>query len=328
MDSSVTQEKTTWKQRCFYASYTLCAGVGLFVLGRVSLRSLGYFIKRKRSLAERYGSNSWALITGATDGIGKTFAQTLAGEKFNLLLVGRNPSLLELSQKEILANHPEIQVATQCYDFSQITETTQYSIFDEISKNYDISLFVSCAGITQFDRFHETGEKLISDLIKVNVTPSVTITRKILPKMLERKSLSGLIFVSSYTCLNEMPFVSVYAGTKGFVDSFARSLAIEYADKLDVLSLTPYYVSTKMTRNMKPSFETVTRDVVVEQALNDLGRKRQSFGSLNHFLIDLLYRISPVRWSDYFKHKKMGKMIATVDQMKRLRRKASKNKVE
>ena len=302
--------------------------IGLAVTARFVGRSWRYIYSQKSPLVLRYGTGSWAIVTGATNGIGKSFSQTLAREGFNVVLVGRDASALQTSQEEIQANHPNVQVKTTLFNFSSQHEIQEYGVFEEITQGFDVSLFVSCAGVSQFDRYHETNEEALMNLIRVNVTPSLLITRKIIPSMLTRSKRSGLIYVSSYTAMNEMPYVSAYAGTKGFLDAFSRSLGLEYQNKLDILALNPYYVSTKMTRYMKPSLETVTTEQLVSQALKDLGKTRQSVGSFNHFLVDLLYKLAPKSWSDRYKLQKMDEMLAQQDRMKKLRKRSSRKNSE
>ena len=70
------------------------------------------YIIKELNLKERYGADSWALITGSTDGLGLCFAKALAKRKINVILAARNPTKLEARKKEIEAEFKGAKVAT------------------------------------------------------------------------------------------------------------------------------------------------------------------------------------------------------------------------
>ena len=90
-------------------SWKLCvlgvAAIGAFKAAKVSAKSsyalLKYFVLPRRNMQARYGANSWAVVTGASDGIGKQYAIELAKEGFNIVLMARNKAKTEAVSQDI-----------------------------------------------------------------------------------------------------------------------------------------------------------------------------------------------------------------------------------
>ena len=101
----------------------------LFLLGSLSVLSVCYrfsrfffrkFIRPAKNLLRTYGQpGSWAIVTGASDGIGKAFCQSLAQRGFNICFIARNPEKLETARKEIQGKYPKILTEIVVADFSQ-----------------------------------------------------------------------------------------------------------------------------------------------------------------------------------------------------------------
>ena len=87
-----------------------------------------HYIRPARNLTERYGEKSWAMITGATDGIGKGFAIELAKLNFNIILVSRTQSKLDIVAEEVrkLSDY-KVEVKAVEFDFSKRTKPEDYN---------------------------------------------------------------------------------------------------------------------------------------------------------------------------------------------------------
>ncbi|KAM5171241.1 very-long-chain 3-oxoacyl-CoA reductase-like isoform 2-T2 [Mantella aurantiaca] len=222
----------------------------------------------------KYGG--WAVITGATDGIGKSYAKELAKMGFNVVLISRTLEKL----KKVAA---EIEQQSGCKakiiqaDFTGGAEI--YPKIEEGLKDLDIGILVNNVGMSHVEVvFHA-----IDDLNKM--------TRIIIPRMVERKK--GLIInIGSEAGTHPFPMGTLYSATKVFVDFFSRSLAMDYKPMgVTVQSVMPLFVSTNMTENLESNVFVKTADDFAREALNTAGLTSRTSGCLSHsiqsFLLDL-----------------------------------------
>ncbi|KAM5171239.1 LOW QUALITY PROTEIN: very-long-chain 3-oxoacyl-CoA reductase-like [Mantella aurantiaca] len=238
----------------------------------------------------KYGG--WAVITGATDGIGKCYAKELAKMGFNVVLISRT---LEKLQKVAA----EIEQQSGCKakiiqaDFTGGAEI--YPKIEEGLKDLDIGILVNNVGmINKIPKIFLRSDDLnkdITNLVNCNVLSMLHMTRIILPRMVERKK--GLIInISSEMGTRPYPMGTLYCSTKVFMDYFSRSLNMDYKPKgVTVQSVMPLVVSTKMTENMESNVFVKTADDFAREALNTAGLTNRTSGCLSHsiqsFLLDL-----------------------------------------
>ena len=249
-------------------------------------------LRRRYDLIRRYGANSYAFVTGASDGIGKEFCSQLARRGFNLVLLARNKKKLEDTVTDLKKINPTIDTRIVIADLSQ-SQTDGF--FEDIAlqvKDLDISLLINNAGVDCFDELIDLDPKEIKKMIFINCLPAVLLTRALLPKMKERRQRSGIINVSSAAATGPLAYYSAYTGTKAFVDLFTRSIADEYR-QFDILSLKPFDVSTKMIYYREPDLLTITMEECVRGALNDLGYQDHTYGHWKHKLQGTLFEGVP-----------------------------------
>lgn len=196
---------------------------------------------------KRYGK--WAVITGSTDGIGQAMARELARRGHSIVVVGRNEEKLAKTKSALLAEPLVGEVITVRIDLSDASPQNYDRVKRELDPdNRDIGLLVNNAGTAsnKFDRY--TGHHMdeIRNTVNVNILATLYFTRMILPGMLKRGR--GLVLnVSSVLGSVPMPYAQVYPSTKAFIDSFSRSLQMEYSSyAVDIINLTPGPVQTKL----------------------------------------------------------------------------------
>ncbi|MDZ8051824.1 MAG: SDR family NAD(P)-dependent oxidoreductase [Aulosira sp. ZfuVER01] len=165
-----------------------------------------------------------ALITGASSGIGKAFAQQLAARNTNLVLVARSQEKLHQLTKELQENY-NIQVEVIVKDLTE-THAAQ-EVFDVTqAKGLTIDLLINNAGFGDYGDFASShGEKQVK-IVQLNILALVDLTHKFLPLMRQRQS-GSIINVSSITAFQPMPYLSVYAASKAFIVSFSQALWAE-----------------------------------------------------------------------------------------------------
>ncbi|MBW4674456.1 MAG: SDR family oxidoreductase [Desmonostoc geniculatum HA4340-LM1] len=167
---------------------------------------------------------STALITGASSGIGKAFAQELAARKTNLVLVARSEDKLKQLAQELQDKH-KIEVDVIVKDLTEANAAA--AVFDTTkAKGLTIDLLINNAGFGSYGDFAESdGERQVK-IIQLNIVALVDLTHKFLPLMRERRS-GSIINVSSITGFQPIPYLAVYAASKAFILSFSEALWAE-----------------------------------------------------------------------------------------------------
>ncbi|MDP5339552.1 MAG: SDR family oxidoreductase [Nodularia sp. (in: cyanobacteria)] len=165
-----------------------------------------------------------ALITGASSGIGKAFAQELATRQTNLVLVSRSAEKLNQLAKQ-LKDQYQIQVDVIVKDLTELDAPA--AVFDATkSQGLTIDLLINNAGFGDYGDFVESDRERQIKIIQLNVLALVDLTHKFLPPMRQRHS-GGIINVSSITAFQPIPYLSVYAASKAFILSFSEALWAE-----------------------------------------------------------------------------------------------------
>ena len=136
--------------------------VGAFYLAhflKAIVNALWPFILKKdlQLEFERFGKGSWAVVTGATDGLGKEFAFQLAELGFNIVLTGRDDRKLFRTTTELKSRFPYAQTRTVNFDFAKSRDPREYrSVFMGQLSSIDVSILVNNVGIITYPLFHET----------------------------------------------------------------------------------------------------------------------------------------------------------------------------
>ncbi|KAK8958300.1 Very-long-chain 3-oxoacyl-CoA reductase 1 [Platanthera guangdongensis] len=276
----------------------LLSAVGFISLLKISVAALRWFfvcfIRPAKNLA-RYGS--WAVITGATDGIGRAIAFQLARRGLNLVLVGRSPDKLGDVSSALREKHPNARVVTVLVDFAgDLVEGV--ARLKKAIEGLDVGILVNNAGISYpyAKYFHEVDEGLIENLIKVNVEGLTRITHAVLPGMVERKR-GAILNVGSGVAvvIPSEPLYAVYAATKSYVDHFSKCLYVEYKDKgIDVQCQVPLYVATKMASIKRSSFFIPSADTYARAAVDWIGYGPRCAPYWPHSLVWNLVSLLPV----------------------------------
>ncbi|MGN6552777.1 MAG: SDR family NAD(P)-dependent oxidoreductase [Verrucomicrobiota bacterium] len=166
--------------------------------------------------------NDWALITGASSGIGLELARLFAADRFNLVLLARNEARLNQLAEELRRdNGIEVQVLVQDLARPEAAQET----FDAL-EGVPVSVLVNNAGFGFYGPFAELYLQKHSAVMQVNMVALVQLTHLFLKPMLERKR-GRILNVASMAAFQPGPFVNVYYASKAFVHSFSYALAEE-----------------------------------------------------------------------------------------------------
>ncbi|MDJ1469207.1 SDR family oxidoreductase [Cytophagaceae bacterium DM2B3-1] len=180
---------------------------------------------------------SYALVTGASKGIGKAIAIELAKRKFDLLLIARSEQLLQSVTEEIQKLYA-VQVKYLSLDLSDNNAAEQIYNWCR-QNNYQVSILVNNAGYGLCGPFDTASIEELTNMMQLNMTTLVKLCHIFLP-MLKKQPKSYILNVSSTTAYQALPGMSVYAASKTFVLSFTRGLKHELkGTSVSVTCLSP-----------------------------------------------------------------------------------------
>jgi short-subunit dehydrogenase len=166
----------------------------------------------------------YALITGASRGLGRCFARTLAARNQNLVVVARSREKLEALAHELRTENG-IEVESIPFDLAS-TGAGQHLANELSARGLAIDLLVNNAGLGDQGRFLQLSLERQLQVITLQNATVVELTHRLLPAMIERKG-GGIITISSMAGFQPIPFASVYSATKAFLTTFSLALEAE-----------------------------------------------------------------------------------------------------
>jgi len=229
--------------------YTVCAEVGGLVIVRLVVSLLWTVYRtvfRSGNNPRKYGE--WAIVTGATDGIGKAISFELARKGCSVLLLSRTAAKLEVTMQELKKAYPNVQVRTMAIDFGNFTEAVREQL-KELVETLDVGVLVNNVGMTYdfCQYFHELSDAEVSAMLAVNIESTTWMTRTVLPGMRSRKR-GAVLNMSSAASRPPTPLLAEYSAAKGYIENFTRALDVEYASQgIRFQCQSPYWVATAMT---------------------------------------------------------------------------------
>jgi uncharacterized protein len=187
-----------------------------------------------------------ALITGATAGIGFEFAELLAAKGYALALVARDQARLTERAGSLQVRH-KIEVHTLAKDFSNPASASE--IFQDLQRrNFPVSVLINNAGCGVYGLFAETDLARELEMLQVNMTSLVQLTKLFLKPMLDKRE-GRILNVASTVSFQPGPRLSLYSASKAFVLSFSCALALELKGTgVTVTTLCPGGTETEFQR--------------------------------------------------------------------------------
>jgi len=244
-------------------------------------------------LQHKYGP--WALVTGASSGIGAEFARQLAAGGLNLILVARREAPMRALQSELSARHG-VEIELLVLDLGAADAALQLCAG---LGGRDIGLVVSNAGFGLKGGFNQHTPAALEAMLNVNARTPLLLLHTLLPA-LRRRATAGIIVTGSIEGETAFPWSSAYAATKAFVHNFALSLYGELADSgVDLLLLEPGSTDTEAAGLQGISRENLVGLMspaqVVAQALARLGKTPVLIPGLHNRVFIGLLRLLPRR---------------------------------
>lgn len=169
----------------------------------------------------------FAVVTGASHGLGKAFSIALARKKMNLVLV----SLPDQKLKDIGHNlSVSYGIKTACYETDLTIIENVLALTHWINENFDVNLLINNAGIGGSKKFVDAEVDYINTIIQLNIMSTSILTHQLLPNMMKEKQ-SYILNISSMAAFLPMGYKTVYPASKSFIHSFSLGLYTELKDK-------------------------------------------------------------------------------------------------
>ena len=184
----------------------------------------------------------YALVTGATGGLGRAFCFALAKRGYALLLTGRSEEKLRSLKNELLENYPSL--SAECFAADLSDAGSRYAMTERIAESgARISLLVNVAGADVQKAFSEYTQEKIAFQCRVNFEAAVAMSRFAIERRAERLEILN---VSSVSGIYPMPYFAIYSATKGALTSFSMSLREEMNGKnIRVTAVLPGAMPTR-----------------------------------------------------------------------------------
>lgn len=257
---------------CFYKFLAWVVGIYSFVHMTISFGFWVYksFIRKNVDFLERYGKGSWVVVTGPTSGIGEAYAIEFARHGFNIVLMGRNKEKLAKTEAFVKDLNKNVKVRIVEADFSTSMEAGFYEdLYSKIS-DLDISILVNNAAIGMVKHFERVTPDELLQQVYTNAGSPIMLSHVLVKKLRDRKSRSAIINISSVADRSPTPYTGAYPATKIFLTFLSYGLYGLYRDKIDVLNVTPGYVTTNMTKG-RTGVDTCTAKECAQGSLKSLG---------------------------------------------------------
>lgn len=245
-----------------------------------------------------------ALVTGASGGIGETFARHLAADGMDLMLVARSGDKLDALART-LRESCGVRVETLAADLSQPGAGSK--LLEAAGKrDLSIDLLINNAGFGMIGKFHELDSARAREMVALNMGAVVDITHAFLPAMLAQ-GRGGIVNVASLAAFQPTPYMTVYGATKAFVLSFSEGLWAEYRKQgIRVLAVCPGPVATGFFEASGrpeagagvPRRMMLTAERVVTDSLRALTANQMVVvpGGVAGGLLSSLPRLAPRKW--------------------------------
>lgn len=194
-------------------------------------------------------NNLYTLITGASTGLGKAFAEECARRKMNLILVA-------LPQENLTSLCEELKNTYHINAFCKETDLTDRQSAVDFAKwvtdNFSVNILINNAGTGGTKLFTDSTLDYLDNMIQLNIRATTLLTRLLLPN-LKKQAPAHILNVSSLAAFSPVPYKTIYPATKAFIHHFSRGLGAELKDtqvSVSVLNPGPIMTNSDVTKRI------------------------------------------------------------------------------
>jgi len=224
-------------------------------------------------LLKKYGP--WAVVTGASSGIGKEFARVLAENGFSLVLVARRKDRLEELATELHKEHKTETLVVR----SDLSKINSPQLIYEATKGLDVGLLINNAGVERHGTFLTSNIDSEEQLMRINMNAPMQLSYLFGQDMTD-KGRGGVLFTSSVVATQGVGYFGNYSASKAYILSLAEALNFEFKERgVDVSVVLPGPTQTEMVTNVADELDMsnlpmrfLTARRVAEEGLRGLGR--------------------------------------------------------
>ena len=247
------------------------------------------------------GSQDWAIVTGASAGLGREYVRQLAEAGLNLVLVARRRERLEQIKRDL--SNAGVQSLIVAEDLA--TQGAAVRIAEAVGER-PVGMIVNNAGFGLSNYFHKCDRRGVLDMIAVHSTAPAELVHGFLPDMVERNR-GAIVNISSIAAFTPTERNVAYTATKMFLNGFSEALEMEMArlaPNVCVQALCPGATRTEFHHlpeyddfdtNSIPAFLWMTSSQVVNISLSKLGKKTIVIPGFKNEVFARLLRVPAIR---------------------------------
>lgn len=178
-------------------------------------------------IAGQKSGEKFAVVTGASHGLGKAFSIALAAKKTNLILVSLPGQKLTELGHELSVTYG---IKTAPYETDLTNIGNVMALAKWINENFNVEILINNAGIGGSKQFVDAEVNYINTIIQLNIMSTSVLTHQLLPNLMKQKQ-SYILNISSMAAFLPMGYKTVYPASKSFIHSFSLGLYTELKDK-------------------------------------------------------------------------------------------------
>ena len=217
-------------------------------------------------VVHKYGP--WAIVTGASDGIGQAFARHLAAQGLHLVLVARREPVLAGLASELTQAH-----GVQCRVLAaNLTDLEAVQRIAQAAADLDIGLLVAAAGFGSSGPLLDSNLGVETEMVDLNCNAVLALAWHLGPRF-ARRGRGGVVFMSSLLAFQGTPRAANYAATKAYVQALAEGLRVEWAPLgVDVIASAPGPIRSGFAKRADMHMaQALSAEVVARVTMQALG---------------------------------------------------------